>query len=83
MFESENILEEFYKVVASGKRNKIPHVHIPRSDVFYVRAAIEAKTGVRYSLAHVEWAMMKEGHLSPKDCFDGDNRMNWEEFKNV
>ena len=44
-------------------QNKLKDLHIPHSSVFYVRAAIEADTGVRYSLRHVETAMKAEGML--------------------
>jgi len=36
-------------------------LHIPHSDVFYVRAAVEAKYGKRFSLKHVETIMKEEG----------------------
>ena len=49
-------------------------VHIPKSDVFYVRAAIEAQTGVRYTLDHVERAMYLEGHLSRNEVFEPDRK---------
>ena len=68
-YESDNVIEEFYKALASGDEGRLRRVHIPRSDVFYCRAAIEAKTGVRYSLSHVEWAMVQEGMLDPKEAF--------------
>ena len=47
------------------------------SDVFYVRAAIEADTGVKYTLDHVERAMYLEGHLSRKDVLDPDRRRGY------
>lgn len=62
-FKSENVIEEFYKALASEDENRLRRVHIPHSDVFYVRAAIEADTGIRYTLEHVEWAMKQEGWL--------------------
>lgn len=68
-YESDNVIEEFYKALAEEDEGKLRRVHIPRSDVFYVRAAIEAKTGVRYSLSHVEQAMYLEGFLDKKDIF--------------
>lgn len=66
-YQSEQVLEEFYKALASQDEGRMRRVHIPRSDVFYVRGAIEAKTGEKYSLAHVEWAMFQEGWLDAKD----------------
>ena len=68
-YESDNVIEEFYKALASEDEGRLRRVHIPRSDVFYVRAAIEAKTGVRYTLSHVEQAMFLEGMLDEKDVF--------------
>lgn len=57
----ENILDSFYDAI---RTNKLKNLHIPHSSVFYVRAAIEADTGVRYTLKHVETAMKAEGMLS-------------------
>ena len=56
----ENILESFYDAI---RTNKLKNLHIPHSSVFYVRAAIEADTGVRYTLKHVERAMKAEWML--------------------
>ena len=56
----ENILESFYEAI---RTNKLKNLHIPHSSVFYVRAKIEADTGVRYTLKHVETAMKAEGML--------------------
>ena len=44
-------------------------VHIPKSDVYYAREAIEAATGVRYPLSHVEEAMYLEGMLQADECY--------------
>lgn len=54
----EPVLENFYAAICNNQLHKI---HLPHSSVFYVRAAIEADTGIRYSLAHVERAMKQEG----------------------
>jgi hypothetical protein len=42
-------------------RDKLDQVHIPHSDVFYVRAALEKRTGIRFPLQQVEIAMKAEG----------------------
>ena len=57
----ENMLEAFYDAI---RKNRLKDLHIPHSSVFYVRAAIEADTGVRYTLKHVEKAMKEEGMLA-------------------
>mgnify|MGYP001403803912 FL=1 len=56
----ENILEAFYEAI---RTNKLKDLHIPHSSVFYARAKIEADTGVKYTLKHVEKAMKAEGML--------------------
>jgi len=60
LYTPEGILEAFYHAIYTNTLHKL---HIPHSSVFYVRAAIEADTGVRYSLKHVETAMKAEGML--------------------
>jgi len=60
LYTPENMLEAFYHAI---RTNRLKDLHIPHSSVFYVRAAIEADTGVRYSLKHIENAMKAEGML--------------------
>jgi len=71
-YESESVLEEFYKALASEDEGRLRRVHIPHSSVFYVREAIFQRTGEWYTLAHVEQAMYLEGHLSKKDTFSDE-----------
>jgi len=61
LYTPENMLEAFYHAI---RTNRLKDLHIPHSSVFYVRAAIEADTGVRYTLKHVETAMKAEGMLN-------------------
>ena len=68
----DSVLETFYDALVSSNNKALHDVHIPMSDVFYVRAAIEANTGVKYTLDHVERAMYLEGHLSRNDVLDPD-----------
>lgn len=77
-FSSDNVLEEFYKTLASGDERKLMRVHIPRSEVFYVREKVEADLGVRYSLDRIERAMYLEGFLEKADVFDPDTKRDWE-----
>lgn len=72
LYASDDVLSEFYEALASGDDKRLRRVHIPKSDVFYVRAAIEADTGVRYTLDHVERAMYLEGMLDKRDVLDPD-----------
>ena len=52
------VLEEFYNHVLNGTIDKL---HIPHSDVFYVREAVQNHYGRKFTLEHVEWAMRMEG----------------------
>lgn len=69
-YSDEDVLGEFYKALAEEDEFKLRRVHIPRSDVFYVREAIYQNTGIWYSLDRIERAMLVEGFLEPKDCLD-------------
>ena len=55
---TDNVLTEFYNHLIDGR---LQNLHIPHSDVFYVRNAVEAHYGEPFTLEHVEWAMRKEG----------------------
>ena len=39
----------------------VEQLHIPHSDVFYVREAVQNYYGKPFTLEHVEWAMRMEG----------------------
>ena len=70
MYSSDKVIEEFYEALVSEDEGRLRRVHIPRSDVFYVREKIHQDTGVRYSLDRVERAMYLEGILDAKDVLD-------------
>ncbi len=61
---TDNVLEAFYDAI---RTNSLDKLHIPHSDVFYVRKAIEARTGKSYSLQHIEAAMIAEGWLQEEE----------------
>ena len=69
MYISDNVIEEFYRALADEDETKLRRVHIPRSDVFYVREKIRLDTGIKYTLDHVERAMYLEGMLDAKDVY--------------
>ena len=75
---SEKILEDFYASLASNNSRKLKRMHIPRSDVFYIREKIHQDTGVRYTLDRVERAMYLEGMLKKEDVLDPNRKRNWE-----
>lgn len=78
LYADDDVLGNFYSVLASNDPKLMKSVHIPKSDVFYVRKAIEADTGILYTLDHVERAMYLEGHLTRKDVLDPDRKRDWE-----
>ena len=61
---TDNVIEEFYNAVIN---NNLEKLHIPHSDVFYVRAAVEAHYGRSFSLKEVEDAMIAEGWSETKE----------------
>lgn len=78
MYASDNVLEEFYLALASKDEGRLRRVHIPRSDVFYVREKIYQDTGTKYSLDRVERAMYLEGMLRASDVLDPERKRDWE-----
>ena len=55
---TDNVLEAFYHAI---RTNSLDKLHIPHSDVFYVRNAVEAFYGRKFSLKQVEDEMKAEG----------------------
>jgi len=72
--QSESVLEDFYNALASNNSYAMKKVHIPKSDVFYVRRAIYDDTGEWYTLDHVERAMFVEGHLTRREVLDPNRK---------
>jgi|TARA_R110000803_G_scaffold85185_2_gene151474 hypothetical protein len=74
----DDVLGEFYKALADQDEGRLRRVHIPRSDVFYVREKIFQDTDIKYTLDHVERAMYLEGMLEKKDVFRPNEKRYWE-----
>ena len=55
---TDNVIEAFYDAL---RNNTLDKLHIPHSDVFYVRKAVESYYGKSFTLEHVERAMRAEG----------------------
>jgi|TARA_R100001510_G_C7641522_1_gene199125 hypothetical protein len=53
-----SVLEDFYRAI---KENRLDTLHIPHSDVFFVRSALRERTGHTYPLQQIESAMRAEG----------------------
>tara|TARA_R110000764_G_scaffold16702_1_gene46476 strand:+ start:446 stop:691 length:246 start_codon:yes stop_codon:yes gene_type:complete len=74
----DDVLGEFYKALADQDEGRLRRVHIPRSDVFYVREKIFQDTDIKYTLDRVERAMYLEGMLEKKDVFRPNEKRDWE-----
>ena len=61
---TDNVLDAFYEAI---RTNSLDRLHIPHSDVFYVRQAVEAHYGRKFTLKHVEDAMRAEGWKEPNE----------------
>lgn len=57
-------IERFYRRLR--KSRNISDLDIPSSTVWYARSAIEERTGVRYTVEHVQIAAWLEGMLPPE-----------------
>ena len=74
LYATESVIEEFYRTLANDNSRGVNKVHIPKSDVFYVRRAIYDDTEEWYTLDHVERAMFVEGHLTRREVLDPNRK---------
>ncbi len=78
LYASDTVLEEFYSALASNDAKAFQRVHIPRSDVFYVRAHLQEVFPDReLTLDYVERIMYLEGLLERKDVLDPDRERDY------
>ena len=78
LYASDSVLEEFYSALASNDVRAFQRVHIPRSDVFYVRAHLqEVFPDKELTLDYVERIMYLEGLLERKDVLDPDRERDY------
>jgi hypothetical protein len=78
LYPSEDVLVQFYSALASNNSEALKKVHIPKSDVFYVREKIFQDTGEKYTLDRVERAMYLEGMIDSRDVLDPKRKRDWE-----
>ena len=78
LYPSEDVLVQFYSALASNNSDVLKKVHIPKSDVFYVREKIFQDTGEKYTLDRVERAMYLEGMIDSRDVLDPKRKRDWE-----
>lgn len=74
----DDILGGFFKALAGNDIQALRSMHIPRSDVFYVRAKYHQDTGEWVSLDRMERAMYLEGLLEARDVHEPKRKRDWE-----
>ena len=78
LYASDFVLEEFYSALASNDVKAFQRVHIPRSDVFYVRAHLrDVFPDKELTLDYVERMMYLEGMLERSDVLDPDRERDY------
>jgi len=77
-FEGDDILGAFFKALAGDDLSALRSLHIPRSEVFYVRQKYYIDTGDWVSLDRMERSMYLEGLLTGHDVLDPKRKREWE-----
>jgi hypothetical protein len=78
LYASDSVLEEFYSALASNDVKAFQRVHIPRSDVFYVRAHLrDVFPDKELTLDYVERMMYLEGLLDRSEVLDPDRERDY------
>lgn len=77
-FPSDDVLAVFFEALADDDVRALYNLHIPRSDVFYVREKYYSDTGHWVSLDRIERSMYLEGMLSSADVKDPTRKRDWE-----
>ena len=75
---SDDILGTFFKALAGDDIKALQSMHIPRSEVFYVRAKYHQDTGEWITLDRMERAMYLEGLLEGRDVHEPKRTRDWE-----
>ncbi len=55
-------LDKFYEYVVSEDHEAVANMKIPLSDVFYIKAALEERMGMKLDVDHVRAALIAEGY---------------------
>jgi hypothetical protein len=74
----DDVLGTFFKALAGDDIKALQSMHIPRSEVFYVRQKYYQDTGEWISLDRMERSMYLEGLLEGRDVRDPSRKRNWE-----
>ena len=75
---TEDILGTFFKALAGNDIKALQTMHIPRSEVFYIRQKYYQDTGEWVSLDRMERSMYLEGLLDGREVHEPKRKRNWE-----
>ena len=76
---SDDVLNTFFQALADDDLRALYNLHIPRSDVFYIREKYYLDTGHWVSLDRMERSMFLEKKLDSKDVLDPKRKRDWED----
>lgn len=77
-YDNDDVLGAFFKALAGDDIKALQSMHIPRSEVFYVRQKYFQDTGEWISLDRMERSMYLEGLLDGRDVLDPNRKRPWE-----
>jgi len=76
---ADDVLNTFFQALADDDLRALYNLHIPRSDVFYIREKYYLDTGHWVSLDRMERAMFLEKKLDSRDVLDPKRKREWED----
>lgn len=76
--KEDDVLNTFFQALADDDLRALYNLHIPRSDVFYIREKYYLDTGHWVSLDRMERAMFLEKKLDSRDVLDPKRKRDWE-----
>ena len=77
-YPTGEILGSFFNALSDNDTNALRKVHIPRSEVFYIREKYYQDTGDWVSLDRMERSMYLEGMLKASDVKEPNRKREWE-----
>jgi len=75
----DDILGRFFSALAGDDIKALQTMHIPRSEVFYVRQKYFQDTGEWVTLDRMERSMYLEGLLDARDVHQPNTKRDWED----
>jgi len=77
-YKEDDVLVKFFHALAGDDIKALQSMHIPRSEVFYVRQKYFQDTGEWVPLDKIERCMYLEGLLEARDVHQPNTKRDWE-----